>query len=79
MEVALTSGRGICALPEWAYRETLVTLPVTCRLGNNGLFAKLFAAVRANENNHDYIKSFVKIARKKVKNAQTNPTTMPPP
>ncbi|VAW51393.1 Transcriptional activator MetR [hydrothermal vent metagenome] len=62
----VSSGRGVCALPEWAYTETLVTLPVTCRLGSKGLFSKLFAAVRANEKNRDYIKSFVEIAQKKV-------------
>jgi len=62
----VSSGRGICALPEWAYNETLVTLPATCRLGKKGLFSKLFAAVRASEKNHDYIKSFIDIAQKKV-------------
>lgn len=63
----VSSGRGICALPEWAYNESLVTLPTTCRLGKKGLFAKLFAAVRVTEKNRSYIKSFVSIARDNVK------------
>ncbi len=66
----VSSGRGICALPEWAYTEALVTLPTTCRLGKKGLFSTLFSAVRATEKNHDYIKSFIEIAQKKVNHLQ---------
>jgi len=63
----VASGRGVCALPEWAYTEKMITLPTTCQLGENGLFSTLFAAVRAAEKKHDYIKKFIITAQQNVK------------
>ena len=60
----VASGRGVCALPNWALTEYLERDYVrSVRLGQNGLWSTLFAAVRKDSLDSAYMKDFLRTAR----------------
>ena len=59
----VASGRGVCALPDWALAEYLERgYVVAKRLGRKGLTGELFAAVREREYAQPWMKEFLEIA-----------------
>ena len=60
----VASGRGVAALPNWALTEYLSQkLIATCRLGEEGVWRTLYAAVRVEEEEAAYIQDFLATAR----------------
>ena len=60
----VASGRGVCALPDWALAEYLERDYVEARiLGREGLHGELFAAIREEEYEQAWMKDFLEIAR----------------
>ncbi|MFP8966339.1 LysR family transcriptional regulator [Pokkaliibacter sp. CJK22405] len=60
----VASGRGVCSLPNWAVTEYLERDYVIARpLGNKGLWATLYAAVREEQKDAEYIQDFVRSAQ----------------
>ncbi|HRL21111.1 MAG TPA: LysR family transcriptional regulator [Alcaligenes sp.] len=60
----VASQRGVTALPNWALTEFLNQgLLRTCRLGENGVWRTLYAAVRKEDLQADYVQAFLKQAR----------------
>ncbi|SHO57169.1 HTH-type transcriptional regulator MetR [Vibrio quintilis] len=64
----VSAGLGVAALPNWAIsefsRQKLITsLP----LGENGLWRRLFAAIRNSEKEKRYLQSFFSVARQQCK------------
>lgn len=60
----VASGRGVCALPNWAVAEYLERDYVKgVRLGENGLWSTLFAAVRKDTVDSAYMKDFLRTAK----------------
>ncbi len=60
----VASGRGVCALPNWALAEHLDRDYVSARpLGADGMWGTLYAAVRTGEADHPPIKAFLATAR----------------
>lgn len=58
------AGRGVACLPNWALHEYKQrNYVVACSLGEEGVWPDLFAAVRAEERDRPFIKSFVRTAR----------------
>ncbi|WP_237063427.1 LysR family transcriptional regulator [Microbulbifer zhoushanensis] len=58
------SGRGICALPNWALHEYLQKgLIAQLRLGEQGLWSTLYAAVREEMLGQAYLADFLQTAR----------------
>ena len=53
-------GRGVCVLPEWLAVSNLEKI----RIGANGMYKKLFAALRMNDKEILYIKEFVTVGKK---------------
>lgn len=60
----VASGRGVCCLPNWALAEYLQRDYIKAvRLGENGLWSTLYAAVRDESANAPYIEDFVQCAQ----------------
>ncbi len=60
----VASGRGVCCLPNWALHEYSSRGYVTARrLGDKGLFATLYAAVRSDMLDTPYMKDFLLTAK----------------
>lgn len=60
----VASGRGICALPNWALKEYLDAKYVTALpIGEKGLWSKLYFAYRAESHESAYVQEFIKIAK----------------
>ncbi|MEW5251085.1 LysR family transcriptional regulator [Microbulbifer sp. 2201CG32-9] len=58
------SGRGVCALPNWALHEYLQKgFIVQLRLGQQGLWSTLYAAVREDMRQGAYLEDFLQTAR----------------
>ena len=62
----VASGRGVCALPDWALAEYLERDYVAARpLGAKGLRGELFAAVREREAAQPWMQDFLEITRRR--------------
>ena len=60
----VASQRGVTALPNWALTEFLSQGWLrTCRLGEHGVWRTLYAAVRSDDLQADYVQAFLKQAR----------------
>ncbi|MFD2644383.1 LysR family transcriptional regulator [Pseudomonas japonica] len=60
----VASGRGVCCLPNWAVHEyTSRGYVIARRLGQNGLQASLFAAVRSDMLDVPYVSDFLLTAK----------------
>ena len=60
----VASGRGVCCLPNWAITEYLQRGYVSARrLGRDGLFGTLFAAVREDMLEMSYMQDFLLTAK----------------
>ena len=60
----VASGRGVCALPNWALAPYLAGGHITAvPLGEQGLFSTLYMALREEQKEAPYMKEFVRIAR----------------
>ena len=60
----IASNRGIAALPNWAIQEYLEKGYIVAKaLGPNGVWATLFAAVRKQTGEKDYMSAFLKAAK----------------
>ena len=60
----VAAGRGVAALPNWALTEyTTHDLLKTVRLGENGVWRTLYAAVRLEDAQRPYIQEFQETAR----------------
>ncbi len=60
----VASGRGVCCLPNWAMAEYLHKGYVTARrLGPEGLFGTLYAAVRDDMMEMPYLQDFLLTAK----------------
>lgn len=60
----VASGRGVCALPNWALAPYLAGGHVQARsLGSTGLHSTLFMAVREDQRQAPYMREFIRIAR----------------
>ena len=60
----VASGRGVCCLPNWAIHEYSARSYVTARrLGEKGLFAMLYAAVRSDMLETRYMSDFLLTAK----------------
>lgn len=60
----VASGRGLCCLPNWAIHEYSARGYVTAkRLGEHGLFATLYAAIRADMLDAPFMRDFLLTAK----------------
>lgn len=60
----VASGRGVCALPNWALAPYLDGGHISgVRLGREGLFSTLYIAVREEQVESPYMQEFIRIAR----------------
>lgn len=60
----VASGRGVCALPNWALTEYLERDYVSAvKLGENGIWSTLYAAVREETLEAPWMKDFLRTAR----------------
>ncbi len=60
----VASGRGVCVLPNWAITDYLAKGYVVARsLGDDGVWAKLYAAVREENAAQPYMEQFIHTAR----------------
>lgn len=60
----VASRRGVAALPNWALSEYLDQGWLhTCQLGGQGIWRTLYAAVRDEDSDADYIQAFIRQAR----------------
>lgn len=60
----VASGRGVAALPRWLVDEYAVNLDlVPVQLGVKGIAKQIFLGMRETDNDIDYLKSFVDIAK----------------
>lgn len=60
----VASNRGVAALPNWALTEYLDQGWLrTCRLGAQGVWRTLYAAVRSEDGEAPYVKEFLGVAR----------------
>jgi LysR family transcriptional regulator for metE and metH len=58
-------GRGVTVLPNWLAKDYCQKLPVSIvKLGQNGIIKTLYAAMRHNEVDKNYMKLFVDLGRK---------------
>ncbi len=58
------SGRGVCGLPNWAVHEYRSRGYVTAkRLGDKGLFATLYAGIRADMLDAPFMRDFLLTAK----------------
>ena len=60
----VASGRGVCVLPNWGITDYLAKGYVVARsLGEDGVWAKLYAAIREDSANLPYMEEFINTAR----------------
>jgi LysR family transcriptional regulator for metE and metH len=60
----VASGRGVCALPNWALSEYLERKYVTaCQLGNKGVWSTLYAAIREDQRESEFMRDFLDTAK----------------
>jgi LysR family transcriptional regulator for metE and metH len=60
----VASGRGVAALPNWAAHEYLEREYVAARpLGEKGLWCTLYAAMRTDQKDADFMLDFLATAR----------------
>lgn len=60
----VASGRGVAALPRWLVEEQQSRFAIyPIRLGEKGVDKQIFLGLRTKDNEIDYMKSFVKMAR----------------
>lgn len=60
----VASGRGVCALPNWALTEYLNRQYVKAlKLGEQGVWSTLYAAIRQEQREQPWMKAFLQIAR----------------
>lgn len=60
----VASGRGVACLPNWALTEYLENETITARkLGENGLWATLYAAIREDQRDAPFMEDFISTAR----------------
>ncbi|MFT5721673.1 MAG: LysR family transcriptional regulator for metE and metH, partial [Motiliproteus sp.] len=60
----VASGRGVCALPNWALSEYLDRKYVTaCQLGSKGVWSTLYAAIREDQREAEFMRDFLDTAR----------------
>jgi len=63
----VTSGRGVCALPNWALHDYLEKgqkgFVAQLQLGEKGLWSRLYAAVREDAREQPYVADFLQTAR----------------
>jgi LysR family transcriptional regulator for metE and metH len=60
----VASGRGVCALPNWALNEYTDRGYVSARsLGEQGVWCTLYAAVRSDQLHSDYMETFLQSAK----------------
>lgn len=60
----VASGRGVCALPNWALAPYLQGGHISAiPLGDSGLFSTLYLAVREEQLNTAYVREFINIAK----------------
>jgi LysR family transcriptional regulator for metE and metH len=60
----VASGRGVAALPRWLVEEYAINLDlVPVQLGAKGIAKQIFLGMREADNDIDYLKSFVNIAK----------------
>lgn len=60
----VASGRGVAALPRWAAATFVARGSVVARpLGHEGMWATLYAAIRSEQAQTDYIRDFIETAR----------------
>ncbi|MCP1313616.1 MULTISPECIES: LysR family transcriptional regulator [unclassified Halomonas] len=60
----VASGRGVCALPNWALTEYLERAYVSAvKLGESGIWSTLFAAIREETRHTPWMKDFLRTAR----------------
>lgn len=59
----IASGRGLCALPDWALAEYLTREDLTARPLGAGMHATLYAALREREHAQPYMQAFLETAR----------------
>lgn len=65
----VSAGLGVAALPNWAINEFSRQGLITSKpLGENGLWRRLFAAVRHGDREKRYLQAFFSTARKQSKN-----------
>lgn len=63
----VASGRGVAALPSWALREHLDNGGLRAlRLGRDGLWSTLCAAVRSEDRHKAYVDGFIRLARERT-------------
>ncbi|MEX0871223.1 MAG: LysR family transcriptional regulator [Aquisalimonadaceae bacterium] len=63
----IANGRGVSALPNWALREYLDQAGLRAlRLGRDGLWSTLYAAVRSDDLNKEYMDGFIRLARERT-------------
>ncbi len=66
--------RGVCILPEWLANEFIKKMPVKkIHISTNGLSQKLFAILRKQDKEINYIQRFVKISKEIVNITQKSP------
>ena len=59
----VASGRGVAALPNWALTEYLQNQTiVACKLGEQGLWATLYAAIREDQKESPFMEDFIATA-----------------
>ena len=60
----VASGRGVCALPNWALKEYVDQEYIsTCKLGKLGVWSNLYFAMREESAQSTYVKEFIKLAK----------------
>ncbi len=60
----VASGRGVCALPNWALKEYVDQDYIkTCKLGKLGVWSNLYFAMREESAQNVYVKEFIKLAK----------------
>lgn len=60
----VASGRGVCSLPNWAVHEYIERDYIASRpLGEKGLWCTLYAAMREDQRNADFMVDFLNTAR----------------
>lgn len=60
----VASGRGVAALPRWLVEEYAINLDlVPVQLGTKGIAKQIFLGMREADNDIDYLKSFLDIAK----------------
>lgn len=61
----VASGRGVTALPHWLVNESKNNLELkTLSLGKGGIWKQIFIGIRNQDEDVDYIKSFIEMAEK---------------